>query len=96
MTLTRNTITPILLCVFCLFAIHASGQLTLPKIEKPKGYEDRELPSEKDTKKFTTLRRFWHNTGTHYNFYFNANVKLNEVIERAKLAFVDDYATVCT
>lgn len=92
MTLTRNTITPILLCVFSLLAIHASGQLTLPKIEKPKGYEDRELPSEKDTKKFTKLRRFWHNTGTHYNFYFNANNKLNEVIEKAKLSFTEDYS----
>lgn len=92
MSLTRNTTTAILLCVFGLLAIDAAGQLQLPKIEKPKGYEERELKSEDVSKKFTTLRRFWHNTGTHYNFYFNTNVKLNEVIDKAKLAFTDDFS----
>jgi tetratricopeptide (TPR) repeat protein len=92
MPLTRYTTTAILLCIFSLLAINAAGQLTLPKIDKPKGYEERTLKSEDVSKKFTTMKRFWHNTGTHYNFYFNANNKLNEVIERAKLTFVDDYS----
>ncbi len=62
-------------------------------IKKPKEYDDRVLRSEKsDEKKFTLPRRFIQNTITHYNYYFNANNKLNEVLERAKSAFTDDYS----
>ena len=50
------------------------------------------LGSEKsDTKKFTVPRRFIQNNFTHYNYFFNANNKLNQVLEEAKLAHVDDY-----
>lgn len=28
---------------------------------------------------------------THYNYYYNANRKINEIVERAKLAHKDDY-----
>jgi hypothetical protein len=60
--------------------------------EKPKQYERRELPSEKTgEKKFTLPRRFTNNLYTHYNYYFNANNKLNEVIENSKAAFKDDF-----
>jgi len=31
------------------------------------------------------------NTTTHYNFYFNANEKIKQVLERAKAAHKDDY-----
>ncbi len=37
-------------------------------------------------------RRLIQNTVTHYNYYFNANNKLNEVLERAKASFTDDYS----
>ncbi|MBK8953605.1 MAG: hypothetical protein IPM85_16485 [Chitinophagaceae bacterium] len=51
------------------------------------------LRSEKsDQKKFTLPKRFIQNTVTHYNYYFNANNKLNEVLERAKESFKDDYS----
>ena len=61
--------------------------------KKPKEYEERTLRSERtDLKKFTLPKRFLQNTVTHYNYFFNANVKLNEVIEKAKLSFVDDYS----
>jgi len=51
------------------------------------------LRSEKsDSKKFSVPNRFIQNTVTHYNYYFNANNKLNEVLERAKTEFKDDYA----
>ena len=61
-------------------------------IPKPKQYEDRQLRSEKsEQKKFTLPRRFIQNTTTHYNFFFNANNKLNEIIERAKETHQDDY-----
>jgi endonuclease IV/outer membrane protein assembly factor BamD (BamD/ComL family) len=62
-------------------------------IKKPKEYDERVLRSEKsDQKKFTLPRRFIQNTVTHYNYFFNANNKLNEVLDRAKENFRDDYS----
>ena len=71
-----------------------SGQLGIPlSIKKPQEYEERPLRSERsDEKKFNLPRRFIQNTVTHYNYYFNANNKLNEVLERAKETFKDDYS----
>lgn len=66
-----------------------------PEIKKPKPYENRVLKSEKTgDKKLSTYKRFWQNVGTHYNYYYNANRKVNEVIDRAKASFKDDYATL--
>jgi tetratricopeptide (TPR) repeat protein len=63
------------------------------KEKKPEQYEEKKLGSEKTAdKKFTTFRRFIQNNVTHYNFYFNANNKLNAVLERAKLSQKDDYS----
>ncbi|MEO5967232.1 MAG: hypothetical protein ABIP68_02215 [Ferruginibacter sp.] len=60
--------------------------------KKPEQYEEKILGSEKTaTKKFTIFRKFIQNNVTHYNFYFNANNKLNSVIERAKMAHKDNY-----
>ena len=61
-------------------------------IKKPQEYDDRVLGSEKsESKKFSLPRRFIQNNFTHYNYFFNANNKLNEVLEIAKLQHVDDY-----
>src|SRR3954465_13263736 len=61
-------------------------------IKKPQEYENRELRSEKATeKKLSTPKRVLQNTFTHYNYFFNASNKLDEVIARAKAAFKDDY-----
>jgi len=63
------------------------------KEKKPKEYEEKKLGSEKTAdKKFTKLRRFIQNNVTHYNYYFNANNKINKVLELAKTAQKDDYA----
>ncbi|MEO7263420.1 MAG: tetratricopeptide repeat protein [Ferruginibacter sp.] len=63
------------------------------KEKKPEQYEEKILGSEKTAdKKFTTFRRFIQNNVTHYNFYFNANNKLNAVLERAKMSQKDDYS----
>ncbi|HRG23640.1 MAG TPA: hypothetical protein PLL23_04575 [Chitinophagaceae bacterium] len=71
----------------------AIGQLGFDlNIKKPKEYEERVLRSEKTDKKFTVPRRFVQNTVTHYNYTFNANNKLNDVLARAKQAFKDDYS----
>ncbi len=62
------------------------------KLDKPKEYEERILRSERTPiKKIGLPQRMLQNTVTRYNYYFNASNKLNEVIERAKQAFTDDY-----
>jgi hypothetical protein len=63
-------------------------------IDKPKAFENRKLKAEKTPtdKKIKAPRRFLQNTVTHYNYYFNANKKLNEVLTRAKASFRDDYS----
>jgi len=61
-------------------------------LPKPKKFENRQLRSEKTgDKKFTIPRKFMQNTTTHYNFYFNANEKIKEVLARAKAAHKDDF-----
>ena len=60
--------------------------------DKPKQYENRKLGSEKTgDKKFSLQRRITQNLYTHYNYYFNANNKLNDIVGRAKAAHKDDY-----
>ena len=60
--------------------------------EKPKQYENRRLTSEKTgEKKFNFSRRLFQNTITHYNYFFNADNKLNDVIAVAKTHNVDDF-----
>src|SRR5688572_17623663 len=70
------------------------GQPVLPSdLKKPKKYENRKLGAEKSAeKKFKGPRKFIQNTVTHYNWYFNANNKLTEILERAKLAHKDDFS----
>jgi tetratricopeptide (TPR) repeat protein len=66
-------------------------------LKKPAKFENRTLASEKsgdNPKKIKTVRRFIQNTVTHYNFYFNANEKLNMVVMRAKGQQKDDYTTL--
>jgi tetratricopeptide (TPR) repeat protein len=79
-------------CSALLF--NASAQPTLPSdLKKPKKFENKQLGSEKTAnKKFTLPRRFVQNTVTHYNWYFNADNKLTEIVDRAKAAHIDDYS----
>ncbi|GEO07574.1 type IX secretion system periplasmic lipoprotein PorW/SprE [Segetibacter aerophilus] len=63
------------------------------EVKKPKKYENRKLASEKTgEKKFTIPRKLYQNTVTHYNYYFNANNRLNELVNSSKIAFKDDYS----
>ncbi|CAN5168696.1 hypothetical protein BH09BAC2_BH09BAC2_14560 [soil metagenome] len=94
----RKAIVPLLLV--CSMII-GSAQIASAQYEvitndveknKPKKFENKTLRSEKTgEKKFTIPRRIIQNTITHYNFYFNANRKLQEVIERSKSAEKADY-----
>ena len=63
------------------------------KEKKPEQFETRTLGSERTaTKKFTIPRHFIQNTVTHYNYYFNANNKVNLVVEKSRIAHKDDYS----
>ncbi|MFZ9388071.1 MAG: tetratricopeptide repeat protein [Chitinophagaceae bacterium] len=95
----RNTINAFVTLILCLpfvigISLPANGQLGFAfDIKKPQEYEERVLRSEKsDQGKFGLPKRFIQNTATHFNYYFNANNKLNEVLERAKEVFKDDYS----
>ena len=65
------------------------------KEKKPEQFETRTLGSERTaSKKFTLQRHFIQNTVTHYNYYFNANNKVNLVVEKSRMAHKDDYSTL--
>lgn len=88
---------PVLL-IFCFFSTRLIAQPTwtidpFGNEKKPEKYENKILGSEKTaTKKFGIPRRFIQNSVSHYNFYFNANAKLNMILERAKMSQKDDYS----
>jgi len=80
--------------VLSFFFLNSFGQpvYSTMDIKKPAKYENSRLGAEKtDETKFKLPRHFIQNTVTHYNAYFNANNKLNEVIARAKAQHKDDY-----
>ena len=90
----QYTFTAVIFLILCQASVPAFSQLGIPiEIKKSGEYEERVLRSEKsDQGKFGIHKRFIQNTITHYNYYFNANNKLNEVLERAKTSFTDDYS----
>jgi hypothetical protein len=80
--------------VLSFFILAASAQVgTDYDLVKPKKWENRILASETSNngKKFKKSRHFIQNTITHYNYYFNANEKVRQILERAKLQFREDY-----
>ena len=95
MVWTRYTTNTAVLILFLFkLTIPVFGQLGISfDVKKPKEYENRVLRSEKsDQKKFTLPKRLIQNTVTHYNYFYNANNKLNEVLDRAKSSFTDDFS----
>ncbi len=82
------------------FASHLFAQPTwtidpFGREKKPEKFENRKLGSEKTAdKKFTVVRNFYQNTITHYNYYFNANNRVNTVVDRAKFALKEDYSNI--
>ena len=80
--------------VLIVISLKSFGQLGIEyDLKKPPKYENRKLGYEKTTEtKFKVPRHFIQNTVTHYNYYFNANVKINEVIAGAKSRHSDDYS----
>lgn len=81
---------------FIYFIMNAVAGFAQPgttiELDKPKKYENRTLASEKTgQKKFGFGKRLFQNNFTHYNYYFNAENRLNDIIDQAKLSFKDDY-----
>lgn len=91
---SQYTFALLLLLIFCQVSVPAYSQLGISfNLIKPKEFEDQPLRSEKsEEKKFTLFRRLIQNTVTHYNYFYNANNKLNDVLEKAKTANQDDYS----
>src|SRR4026209_879852 len=96
--LKTTSLIAIRLLALCLFSSNVFAQPTwtldpFGKEKKPVQYEEKKLPSEKTgEKKFNAWRRFKQNTTSHYNYYFNANNKLNAVVERAIMDQKDDFS----
>ncbi|HRI20380.1 MAG TPA: hypothetical protein PLA68_05480, partial [Panacibacter sp.] len=83
----------LLLLVFSLKGFCQPG--TTVDLKKPEKYEKRTLTSEKTgNKKFTFPKRVTQNAFSHYNYYFNANNLLNDIIDEAKRSFKDDYTAL--
>jgi outer membrane protein assembly factor BamD (BamD/ComL family) len=63
------------------------------EVAKPKKYENRKLGAEKTPdKKISFPKKVYQNTVTHYNYYFNANQRLNDLVTTAKTSFKEDYS----
>jgi tetratricopeptide (TPR) repeat protein len=85
-----NIFLTVFLAIISLTVFSQPG--TTVVLDKPKQYEKRTLTSEKsDQKKFKYPKRVYQNGITHYNYYFNAVNKLNEILDGAKKSFKDDY-----
>ena len=82
-------LTGILLFSCSLIGAQPNTSVEIPKQEK---YQNRVLTSEKTgNKKFTIPKRLYNNTVSHYNYYFNASNKLNDIISNAKLQHKENY-----
>lgn len=86
---------------FCLLLLTIAYNTSIAQlgfdldIKKPEPYDNRELKSEKTTTtKLKAPQRFFQNTYTHYNYFYNSKTKLNNILERAKEAHRDNYATL--
>ena len=92
-----NLLRLLLSLVFYTFVNNAFTQPSwtinlLDSSKRDKKFEERKLGSEKMAdKKFTVVRHIFQNNYTHYNYFFNANNKINTIVERAKIAQKDDY-----
>lgn len=71
--------------------VHAQPNTTI-ELTKPKPYTERSLPAEKTgNRKFTIPRRIFTNATSRFNYYFNANNLVNDIINRARQQHKDDY-----
>ena len=76
-----------------VFSMHTSGQsIKQIPLNKPANFKDKILRSEKTEDVSLTLpRRLYHGMVSHYNYYYNAQVKLNAIVQKAQLAHQEDF-----
>ncbi len=89
----KNVIIP-LVFGFLLCGLSEAGAQpgTTIELKKPEQYENRVLGSERTTEgKLKGSKKVFQNLFTHYNYYFNAETRLNEIVSRAKAVWKDDY-----
>ena len=86
----RKIVLPVITMLFTQTLV---AQLNLTyDLKKPKAVENRKLKSEMTPdKKINPVKRMKENVVAHYNFYFNANNKLQAVITGAKQAHKDSF-----
>src|SRR5215471_17910853 len=92
----RNAGQVLLLLLGLTMALHLHAQPgTTIDLKKPDKYENRTLGSEKTGDgKIKYTKKLYQNTVTHYNYFFNANNRLNDIVQRAKDGFKDDYTKI--
>lgn len=65
------------------------------KLDKPKKYENRVLASENPTEKpLNPVKKAGQNLNTRYNFYFNSEKKINDILFNARGSFKDNFASL--
>lgn len=80
-----------LLLLGSLLQTNAQPDYRLP-LQKPEKYRDKELGAERtEDKKFTLPRRLFQGMITHYNYYYNAQKKIEGIVQKAKAGHRDDY-----
>jgi outer membrane protein assembly factor BamD (BamD/ComL family) len=93
----KNLLTPLLIWMVAmtpLQQVSAQGNITFD-LKKPKLYENRKLPSElTPDKKINFIKKTKENVASHYNYYFNANNKIKDVVTAAKQSFKDTFSTL--
>ncbi len=90
----KSSLKVFLFCVVVFFStgLNAQPGTEIEVKEKPKRYQNRLLRAEKtQNKKWNFFKRFSQNSFTHFNYYYNSQVKLDELLARAKASHKDNY-----
>lgn len=92
----RFLLVSLLFSTLFLSLIRGNAQpYTSIELNKPAKYENTALGAEKTgSKKLSGGKKIYQNTVSHYNYYFNAQYKINEILEKAKASFREDYTVL--
>ncbi|QES89246.1 hypothetical protein [Rhizosphaericola mali] len=82
-----------------LFILRAIGQehttIRIDYKDKPQKFQTKVLPVEKSgTDHLKPVKKFVQNTYTHFNFLFNANTRLRQILQQAKDNYQNDYQSL--
>jgi tetratricopeptide (TPR) repeat protein len=91
--ITKSTPGWCTILVFMLLPVLSKAQPGASvSLDKPKKYEKRVLASEKSAdSKFNIVKKANQNLNTRYNFFFNSERKLTDIMTNARASFRDDY-----